>query len=96
MNEPVTGYEDGTQTRCFAHVHHAVEAIVRLLHSEAAARQVFNVGSDDEISIDELPQRVIARADSPWEIRLIPYREAYDEVLNNLGGANPRRPRCAS
>jgi nucleoside-diphosphate-sugar epimerase len=77
-------------------VHDAVEAIVRLLHSEAAAGQAFNVGSDGEISIDELAQRVIARADSPWEIRLIPIARRTTKVLNNLGGANPTRPRCAS
>ena len=70
-------------------MHDAVEAIVRLLHSEAAAGQAFNVGSDGEISIDELAQRVIARADSPWEIRLIPYSEAYDEGFEQLRRGKP-------
>jgi UDP-glucose 4-epimerase len=87
--EPVTVYGNGTQTRCFAHVHDAVDAIVRLLESEAAAGQVFNIGSDGEISIYELAQRVIARADSPSEIRLVPYSEAYDEGFEELGRRKP-------
>jgi UDP-glucose 4-epimerase len=87
--EPVTVYGSGTQTRCFAHVHDAVEAIVLLLGSDAAAGQVFNIGCDHEISIYELAQRVIARADSPSEIRMIPYSEAYDEGFEELGRRRP-------
>jgi UDP-glucose 4-epimerase len=87
--EPVTVYGDGIQTRCFIHVHDAVEAIVLLLGSEDAEGQVFNIGFDREISIYELAQRVIARADSPSDIRLIPYSEAYDEGFEELGRRRP-------
>jgi UDP-glucose 4-epimerase len=87
--EPVTVYGDGTQTRCFMHVHDTVEAILRLLASEAAQGQVFNVGSDDEISINELAERVIERADSTSEIRFVPYGEAYDEGFEELGRRRP-------
>jgi UDP-glucose 4-epimerase len=87
--EPVTVYGDGTQTRCFAHVHDTVEAIVRLLDSEAAGGQVFNIGSDRENSIYELARRVIARADSSSEIRFIPYDLAYDEGFEELGRRKP-------
>jgi UDP-glucose 4-epimerase len=87
--EPLTVYGDGTQTRCFCHVYDAVEAIVLLLGSEAAAGQVFNIGFDREISIYELAQRVIARAASRSEIRPIPYSEAYDEGFEELGRRRP-------
>jgi UDP-glucose 4-epimerase len=87
--EPVTVYGDGTQTRCFAHVHDSVEAIIRLLHSEAARGEVFNIGSAREISIYELARRVIERADSSSEIRLIPYDLAYDEGFEELGRRKP-------
>jgi UDP-glucose 4-epimerase len=86
---PVTVYGDGTQTRCFAHVYDTVEAILRLLDSEAVHGQVFNVGSDREISIYELAQRVIARAESTSEIRFIPYDVAYDEGFEELGRRKP-------
>jgi UDP-glucose 4-epimerase len=87
--QPLTVYGDGTQTRCFTHVHDTVEAIVRLLDSEAAAGQLFNVGSDGEISICALAQRVMARAESSSEIRLIPYSEAYDDGFEELGRRRP-------
>jgi UDP-glucose 4-epimerase len=88
-SEPVTVYGDGKQTRCFAHVHDTVEAILCLLDSEAADGQVFNVGSDREISIYELAQQVIARAKSTSEIRFIPYDVAYDEGFEELGRRKP-------
>jgi UDP-glucose 4-epimerase len=87
--EPITVYGDGTQTRCFVHVQDTVEAILRLLASEGAPGQVFNVGSDGEISIHELAQRVIARANSTSEIHFIPYIEAYDEGFEELGRRKP-------
>ena len=86
---PVTVYGDGMQTRCFAHVHDTVEAILRLLDSEPAQGRVFNIGSDREISIYELAQRVIARAESTSEIRFIPYDVAYDEGFEELGRRKP-------
>jgi UDP-glucose 4-epimerase len=87
--EPLTVYGDGTQTRCFAHVYDVVEAMVRLLGSEAAVGEVFNIGFDREIPIYELAKRVIARADSPSEIRLVPYSAAYDEGFEELGRRRP-------
>jgi UDP-glucose 4-epimerase len=87
--EPVTVFGDGMQTRCFAHVDDTVEAIVRLLNSEAAHGQVFNIGSDREISIYELARRVTAHADSSSEIRFIPYDLAYDEGFEELGRRKP-------
>jgi UDP-glucose 4-epimerase len=86
---PVTVYGDGSQTRCFAHVHDTVEAILRLLDSEPAQGRVLNIGSDREISIYELAQRVIARAESTSEIRFIPYDVAYDEGFEELGRRKP-------
>jgi UDP-glucose 4-epimerase len=87
--EPVTVYGDGTQTRCFGHVYDTVDAVMRLLDSETAPGQVFNIGSDAEISILELARRVIERADSDSEIRFVPYDEAYDDGFEELGRRKP-------
>ena len=83
--EPLTVFGDGTQTRCFAHVHDTVDALVRLLDCEDAAGRVFNIGNDTEISIMGLARRVIARSGSDSEIHFVPYSEAYDEGFEELG-----------
>jgi UDP-glucose 4-epimerase len=76
-NEPLTVYGDGSQTRCFCHVRDVVDALVKLLDSPGAIGSVFNVGSQEEVSVLELAQRVIAQAGSRSEIKLVPYEEAY-------------------
>lgn len=64
---------DGMQSRCFAHVLDVVEALAALMHTTDAFGQVINVGSNEEVTILELAQRVKALAQSDSEIRLVPY-----------------------
>ena len=87
--QPLTVFGDGTQTRCFAHVHDTVDALVRLLGCEDAAGRVFNIGNDSEISIMGLARRVIARSGSDSHVHFVPYTEAYDEGFEELGRRKP-------
>jgi UDP-glucose 4-epimerase len=57
--EPLSVYGDGGQSRCFLHVHDAVEAILALSENPAATGQVFNVGSVEEVSILDLARLVL-------------------------------------
>jgi UDP-glucose 4-epimerase len=84
---PITVYGDGQQTRCFGYVGDVVGALVGLMDSEEAVGQVFNIGSNEEVSILELARRIkqITRSDS--EIVLVPYDEAYEEGFEDM----PRR-----
>lgn len=75
--EPLQVYGDGRQTRCFCHVADAVEALTRLQNRPAAAGRVYNVGSDEEVSIGRLAERVIEILKSKSEIQFIPYEQAY-------------------
>lgn len=77
-NEPIQVYGDGEQSRCFCNVKDVVVAIHQLSEAPNAIGEVFNIGSNHEISILKLAQRVKARANSTSEIRLIPYEEAYE------------------
>jgi UDP-glucose 4-epimerase len=83
-NEPITVYGDGTQTRCFCHVRDVVGALVGLLDSPDAIGEVFNVGSQQEISILELAQRIVSRTESTSEVALIPYDEAYESGFEDM------------
>jgi UDP-glucose 4-epimerase len=55
-------YGDGTQTRCFLHVHDAVEAIIALAECPNAVGEVFNIGAPDPVSIHRLAELVIEKA----------------------------------
>jgi len=76
-DEPITVYGDGAQSRCFGHVLDVVPAIRRLAHTDAAVGKVVNLGSDDEVTILELAERIKERTNSSSEIRFIPYDVAY-------------------
>ncbi len=76
-NEPILVYGDGEQQRCFGNVFDVVDAIYRLSQTDEAVGELFNIGSNEEISILQLAERVRERADSASEIRTIPYDEAY-------------------
>ena len=75
--EAITVYGDGNQTRCFTHVHDVTETLPKLLALPAARGEIFNLGSDNEVSILQLAERVKALTESDSEIKLIPYEQAY-------------------
>ena len=74
---PLTVHGDGAQRRCFCHVHDVVGGIAGLMGRDDAIGQVFNIGSDEEVSIRELAERIRERAGSSSEIVTIPYEQAY-------------------
>lgn len=76
-NEPINVYGDGEQTRCFCHVADVVDALVRLSECEAARGQVVNIGSSDEVTMNQLAERVKHLTDSQSPIIRIPYDQAY-------------------
>lgn len=77
-HQPIQVYGDGEQQRCFGNVFDVVDAISKLSSVPEAEGQVFNIGSDEEISILGLAERVRDRADSASEIEMIPYDQAYE------------------
>jgi len=83
----ITVYGDGTQTRCFAYVGDVVGALMALMDHPDAVGQVFNIGSNEEVNIKALAERVKALTHSDSEIVLVPYAEAYEQGFEDM----PRR-----
>lgn len=57
--EPLAIYGDGGQTRSFCYVDDLVEAVVRLMETEAAVVGPINLGNPDEISIRDLAGLIV-------------------------------------
>jgi len=95
-DEPLTVYGDGTQQRCFCYVGDIVDALVKLIVSEPAYGQVFNLGGNEEVSIMTLAERVIERAGSRSTIRVIPYDEAYEAGFEDMARRVPNTDRAAA
>jgi UDP-glucose 4-epimerase len=82
--EPITVYGTGEQARCFGHVSDAVEGIMRLSTCKEAVGHVVNVGTDEEVTIRQLAERVRDLAGSSSKIELIPYEKAYAEGFEDM------------
>lgn len=82
--EPLTIYGDGQQSRCFAYVEDVVRGVVALADCPEAVGQVYNLGSTEEVTIEQLARRVIAVSGSQSELVYIPYGEAYEEGFEDM------------
>jgi UDP-glucose 4-epimerase len=81
---PLTVHDDGQQVRCFAHVRDVVAAVLALMSTDSAVGRVFNIGSDQPISILELARRVVAAAQSASRIEFQSYAAAYDDDFEDI------------
>ena len=82
--QPLTVYGDGTQSRCFCHVHDVVRALAGLMERDDLYGEVFNIGSEAEITIRGLAARVreLVGSDAPMEY--VPYDEAYEQGFEDM------------
>jgi UDP-glucose 4-epimerase len=81
---PLEIYGDGTQTRCFCHVEDTIRALTTLMDADGVDGDLFNVGSTERVSIDELARRVLAATGSSSEIAHIPLDEVYGQGIDDM------------
>ena len=84
LNEPLTIFGDGLQTRCFGHVADVTEALVLLLNHPGAIGEVFNVGSQEEVSIYQLAHQILEMTGSTSPLHRIPYEQAYERGFEDM------------
>jgi UDP-glucose 4-epimerase len=82
--EPLTVYGDGTQTRCFCNVRDTVRAVTTLAVAPQAVGEVFNVGSQEEITIRALAERIRTRVGAQASVSLVPYDQAYARGFEDM------------
>lgn len=84
LGKPITIYGDGKQTRSFTHVSDVVKASIALMQALQAEGDVFNIGSEEEVSIEELAKKIKKAANSESEIIHIPYEKAYGAGFEDM------------
>jgi len=75
--EPISVFGDGTQSRCFCDVSDVVRAIHGLAEQPEAVGRLFNIGATEEVSINDLAERVNVLTGNQSAVTRIPYSEAY-------------------
>lgn len=103
-NEPISVYGNGKQTRCFAHVSDAIDALEEVAFASNTVGKVINIGNENEISILDLAKKIILDTKSKSQIIFVPYEKAYGDgfedmerrvpnldLINSLVGWKPKR-----
>ncbi|MDO8601236.1 MAG: SDR family NAD(P)-dependent oxidoreductase [bacterium] len=86
---PMTVYGDGEQTRCFGGVGNVTNILIDLMNSQKAIGHIFNVGSDEEISINGLAKKIKDLTGSNSEIVHIPYSQVYGQDFDDMRKRKP-------
>jgi len=84
LGHPLQVFGDGKQVRCFSCVDDVVEGIVALSEHPEAEGEVFNLGSTEAVTIEELARKVVEMTGSSSTINLVPYEQAYEKGFEDL------------
>ncbi|MDO8603495.1 MAG: GDP-mannose 4,6-dehydratase [Candidatus Omnitrophota bacterium] len=83
-NEDMTVYGTGKQSRCFLHVKDVINTLIKLMNNKDAVGNVFNIGSQEEITIENLAKKIIEISKSKSKITYISYEKAYEEGFEDM------------
>ena len=83
-NEPVLVYGTGKQKRSFTYVGDVIKAMTALMELKSADGEVFNIGSAEEISIEDLADKIIQKTRSKSGKKYIPYSSAYGKGFDDM------------
>ena len=84
LNEDLTIFGNGHQTRCFAHVLDVIDAIMLVAFASNTVGKVVNIGNNQEISINNLAERIVTETNSTSKIIYKPYDAAYGQGFEDM------------
>lgn len=82
LNIPV--YGTGKQSRCFCDVRDTVRGIWKTMTTANTAGRIYNIGSDREISMEDLASMVRDRTGSASKIVYVPYSSVYSADFEDM------------
>lgn len=82
--QPLTVYGDGQQTRSFIWVKDTVRGLVGLMENPAAEGEIFNIGSEEEITINQLAEKIKSKTQTSSPIIHIPYAQVYGTDFDDI------------
>lgn len=82
--EDIIVHGTGQQSRCFGYVGDVVDGVLKLMAEPSAQGEVFNLGSDEEVTIEELAKRIVERTGSSSKLRYIPYEQAFSRGFEDM------------
>lgn len=90
---PLEVHGDGSQQRCFCDVRDVTPALIRLLRTTDCLGRIFNIGSDEMISMQALAERVIRVTGSQSRIEHVSYEQVFGKGFEDLKLRQPNLQR---
>ena len=82
--EPILVFGDGQQSRCFSAVSDVVRAVLALADTREAEGEIYNVGTDEEVTVLELAERIKRICHSQSAIEFVPYEQVYGSSFEDM------------
>ena len=89
VGEPITVYGTGEQSRCFTHVADVVAALAKVMEIPESDGQVYNIGHTEEVTINDLAEKIRTKTGGKSEIKHISFTEAYNESFEDMDRRMP-------
>ncbi|MFQ5491511.1 MAG: GDP-mannose 4,6-dehydratase [Phycisphaerae bacterium] len=83
-NAPLQIYGTGKQQRCFGYVGDVVGCLMDLMACDDAPGRVYNIGAQEEISIEALADKIIEMTGSKSEKQFLTYEQAYGRAFDDM------------
>jgi UDP-glucose 4-epimerase len=83
-HEPILVFGDGRQSRCFSSVSDVVRGVMRLADCRGTEGEIYNIGTDEEITIIDLARRIRALCLSDSAIELVAYEDVYGSSFEDM------------
>ena len=83
-DEPISIYGTGEQRRCFCYVEDVLDAVTGLIECKEAAGKVYNIGTNEEITIEGLADKIIEMTGSKSKKEFVPYSVAYGRPIEDM------------
>ncbi len=84
LDHPITIFGDGKQSRCFADVSDVVDGMLKLMADKKAEGEIFNLGNDKPVSIEDLAKKIKKATGSKSKIEYIKYEDAFEEGFEDM------------
>ncbi len=89
LNHPITIFGDGQQSRCFGDVCDVTDGMIKLMEDPKCEGEIFNIGNDSPITIEELAKKIKKMTKSKSKIEYVKYEDAFEEGFEDMKHRKP-------
>ncbi len=84
LDQPLVIHGTGKQSRCFTDVDDVSDALIKLMETPKCEGNIYNVGSTESISIEELAHKIKKASKSKSKIEYMAYEDVFEEGFEDM------------